>query len=113
MTSRFMGRSIGRRASLGLAAMGAALTAQPAAAQFFWSPPDFSTPPLTDAEAATALGLPGATAAEVKAGLVWNLRAALNDAARTSPFEPPLLSSSHRPEERCVGQEGVRACKTL
>ena len=55
----------------------APMMAQPAAAQFFWSPPDLSAPPLTDAAAATAMGLPGATAAEIKAGLVWNLRAAL------------------------------------
>lgn len=99
MAFRSIGRSIGRsaahRAALGLAAMGAALTAQPAAAQFFWSPPDFSTPPLTDAEAATALGLPGATPAEIKAGLVWNLRAALNVAALQCQFEPTLLSISN------------------
>lgn len=69
--------------------------AQPAAAQFFWSPPDFSTPPLTDAQAATALGLPGATAEEIRAGLVWNLRAALNVAALQCQFEPTLLSISN------------------
>ncbi|KXU29390.1 hypothetical protein A0J57_23885 [Sphingobium sp. 22B] len=100
MTLRYVGRSIGhrslgRRVVLGLAMTAAALMAQPAAAQFFWSPPDFSTPPLTDAEATTALGLPGATAAEVKAGLVWNLRAALNVAALQCQFEPTLLSISN------------------
>lgn len=84
-----------RRAAIGLAVVAAPLTVQPAAAQFFWSPPDFSAPPLTDAEAATALGLPGATAAEVKAGLVWNLRAALNVAALQCQFEPTLLSISN------------------
>jgi hypothetical protein len=71
------------------------LAAQPAAAQFFWAPPDFSTPPLTDAAAATAMGLPGATAGEVKAGLAWNLRAALNVAALQCDFERTLLTTGN------------------
>ncbi|KKW93460.1 hypothetical protein [Sphingobium chungbukense] len=100
MNFRSIGRSTAPRSALGLAALGLAVLAsplltQPAAAQFFWSPPDFSTPPLTDAEAATALGLPGATPAEIKAGLVWNLRAALNVAALQCQFEPTLLSISN------------------
>ncbi len=74
---------------------GAALAAQPAAAQFFWSPPDFSAPPLTDAAATTALGMPGATADEIKAGLAWNLRAALNVAALQCDFDPTLLTTSN------------------
>ncbi|NIJ15475.1 hypothetical protein [Sphingobium vermicomposti] len=78
-----------------LALSAATMIAQPAAAQFFWSPPDFSAPPLTDAAAATALGLPGATADEIRAGLVWNLRAALNVAALQCQFEPTLLSISN------------------
>lgn len=69
--------------------------AQPAAAQFFWSPPDLSAPALTDESAATALGLPGATPAEIKAGLVWNLRAAINVAALQCQFEPTLLAISN------------------
>jgi hypothetical protein len=84
-----------RRILSGLMLAAAPMIAQPAAAQFFWSPPDFSTPPLTDAEAATALGLPGATAEEIRAGLVWNLRAALNVAALQCQFEPTLLSISN------------------
>ena len=84
-----------RRICAGLMIAAAPLLAQPAAAQFFWSPPDFSSPPLTDADAATALGLPGATAEEIRAGLVWNLRAALNVAALQCQFEPTLLSISN------------------
>ncbi|WP_028056136.1 hypothetical protein [Sphingobium bisphenolivorans] len=84
-----------RRAVMGLATIVLPSLAQPAAAQFFWSPPSFATSPLTDVEAATALGLPGATAEEVKAGLVWNLRAALNVAALQCQFEPTLLSISN------------------
>ena len=41
------------------------------------------------------MGLPGATAAEIKAGLVWNLRAALNIAALQCQFEPTLLAISN------------------
>lgn len=72
--------------------LAAALAGQPAAAQFYWSPPDMSAPALTDATAATALGLPGATPAEIRAGLAWNLRAALNVAALQCQFEPTLLT---------------------
>lgn len=65
MTSRFPLR----RALAGLTLAIAPMIAQPASAQFFWSPPDMNAPPLTDEAAATALGLPGATPAEIKAGL--------------------------------------------
>jgi hypothetical protein len=81
-----------RPALLGLSIAVASLAAQPAAAQFYWSPPDMSAPALTDTTAATALGLPGANAAEIKAGLAWNLRAALNVAALQCQFEPTLLT---------------------
>jgi hypothetical protein len=88
-------RSPLRRAIAGLTLAIAPMIAQPASAQFFWSPPDLSAPPLTDDAAATAMGLPGATAAEVKAGLAWNLRAALNVGALQCQFEPTLLSISN------------------
>jgi hypothetical protein len=84
-----------RRLALGVALAAMPLLSQPAAAQFFWSPPDLSAPPLTDAAAATALGLPGATAAEIKAGLAWNLRAALNVAALQCDFDRTLLTTSN------------------
>ncbi len=88
-------RSALRTALKGLALAAAPLLAQPAAAQFFWSPPDLSAPPLTNETAATALGLPGATPAEIQAGMVWNLRAALNVAALQCDFEPTLLAISN------------------
>ncbi|QGP79970.1 hypothetical protein [Sphingobium sp. CAP-1] len=84
-----------RRALAGLALAAGSLLAQPAAAQFFWTPPDFSAPPLTDAAAATALGLPDATPTEIRAGLAWNLRAALNVAALQCDFERTLLTTSN------------------
>lgn len=84
----------GRWAALPLIAVMLA-TASPAAAQFFWSPPDLSTPPVTGAEPSLNLGLPGATPAELRAGLVWNMRAALNVAALQCQFEPTLLTLSN------------------
>ena len=88
-------RSPLRRVLAGMTLAIAPMIAQPASAQFFWSPPDMSAPPLTDAAAATALGLPGANAEEIKAGLAWNLRAALNVAALQCQFEPTLLAISN------------------
>jgi hypothetical protein len=94
-----------------VAALGAT---QPAAAQIFWSPPDLSAPPLTDATAANVLGMPGATPAELRAGMVWNLRAALNIAALQCQFEPTLLTVSnynamiaHHDAEFDAAQAGV------
>jgi hypothetical protein len=69
--------------------------AAPAQAQFFWSPPDLSGPPVTGAEPASGVNLPGATPEELRAGLVWNLRAALNVAALQCDFEPTLLTVSN------------------
>ncbi|MDX3909361.1 MAG: hypothetical protein QHC67_06025 [Sphingobium sp.] len=83
------------RPALLAAALCAAFAAQPAPAQFFWSPPDLSTPPVTGAEPSLGLNLPGATPEELNAGLVWNLRAALNVAALQCDFEPTLLTVSN------------------
>jgi hypothetical protein len=41
------------------------------------------------------MSLPGATPAEIRAGLVWNLRAALNVAALQCDFEPSLLTTDN------------------
>ncbi len=79
-----------------LALLGAAmLCAAPARAQLFWQPPDLSGPPLTGIEPNSGVNLPGATPAELRAGLVWNLRAALNVAALQCDFEPTLLTTSN------------------
>lgn len=81
--------------TLAAAVSALALGGAPASAQFFWSPPDLSTPPVTGAEPALALNMPGATPEELKAGLVWNMRAALNVAALQCQFEPTLLTLSN------------------
>ncbi len=96
------------------ASLAVAGISQPAAAQFFWSPPDLTAAPFTDASAPVALGMPNANAAELRAGLVWNLRAALNVAALQCQFEPTLLSISnynamiaHHDAELDAAQTGV------
>lgn len=73
-------------------AMGLAPAAQ---AQIFWQPPDLTSPPMTGAEPGSGVNLPGATPAELNAGLLWNLRAALNVAALQCDFEPTLLTTSN------------------
>jgi hypothetical protein len=82
-----------RRVATAIVALAGIAVAQPAAAQFYWSPPDFSAPPLTNEAASVSLGLPGATPDEIRAGLVWNLRAAINVAALQCDFEPTLLTT--------------------
>lgn len=67
----------------------------PSAAQFYYAAPDLSTPPVTGQEAEIGLSLPGATAAEVQAGLLWHLRVAMNVAALQCDFEPSLLTVSN------------------
>ncbi len=67
--------------------------AAPASAQFFLKAPDLRGEPITGTEPGV-LGpaLPGATAAELRAAMVWNLRAALNVAALQCDFEPTLMT---------------------
>ncbi len=77
-------------ALIGLA-MGIAATA-PASAQLFWKSPNFSGGPVTGTEPDILIQLPGATAAEVNAEVVWTLRAGLNFAALQCQFAPSLMA---------------------
>lgn len=66
-----------------------------ASAAFFWKAPDLRGEPVTGAEPGILTGtLPGATADELRAALVWNLRSGLNVAALQCQFEPTLLTRS-------------------
>ena len=67
----------------------------PASAQFFLKSYDFRGGPVTGLEPELGMPLPGATPTEVRAALVWNLRAALNVAALQCDFEPSLLTVDH------------------
>lgn len=67
-------------------------TASPAAAQFFLKSPDFRGGPVTGAEPGIGIPLPDAKPEELRAALVWNMRAGLNVAALQCQFEPTLLT---------------------
>jgi hypothetical protein len=78
-----------------LAAAAAAITvfgATPASAQFFFKSRDLSGARVIGNEPGIAQPMPGATPAELRAGMVWTLRAALNVAALQCEFEPTLLT---------------------
>ncbi len=70
----------------------AGMSATPAAAQFFLQSHKFAAKPIVGDEPDTIVPLPGATPAEIRAGLVWSMRAALNVAALQCQFEPTLLT---------------------
>jgi hypothetical protein len=74
------------------AAIAATMAAGPASAQFFLKSHDMSGAPVTGAEPGILPPMPGATPAELTAGLVWQLRSALNVAALQCQFAPTLLT---------------------
>lgn len=77
----------------GLVAGAAAMLASvPANAQFFMKAKDLRGARVVGDEAGIGQPLPGATLAELRAGVVWNMRAALNVAALQCQFEPTLLT---------------------
>ncbi|MEA3047215.1 MAG: hypothetical protein QOJ53_1547 [Sphingomonadales bacterium] len=77
---------------LRLAALTAALLAAPAAAsaQLFVNDPVYPTAPIDGSDPLVGLPLRGATPAEYRAHLLWNLRAGLNVAALQCQFSPYL-----------------------
>ena len=66
--------------------------AEPAAAQTFISPPDFSAPTTQPGDPQVGLPLPGATPTEQRSAMIWNLRAAMNVAALQCQFSPTLMT---------------------
>lgn len=76
-----------------LAVTAGLFSAAPASAQFFIKPADLRGERVTGMEPGmTGPALPGATPEELRAALVWNLRAALNVAALQCQFEPTLMT---------------------
>jgi len=69
-----------------------ALSSVSASAQFYLKHKDLSGPAVTGTEADIGQLLPGATTAEQRASVTWNMRAALNVAALQCQFEPTLLT---------------------
>lgn len=69
------------------------LAATPASAQFFFQSKNLSGQPVKGHEPGViASPMPDATPEELRAGLVWTMRAALNVAALQCQFEPSLTT---------------------
>lgn len=81
-TSKFV------RLGLALAGLGGFATA--ASAQLFVTDPVFHLGPIEGSDPLVGLPLPGATPAEYRAHMLWNLRAGLNVAALQCQFSPYL-----------------------
>lgn len=81
------------RFAIALAGMAALCAAAPASAQFYMKPVSLTgEKTLGDEPGMVGPALPGASREELRAALVWNLRAALNVAALQCQFEPTLLT---------------------
>jgi len=74
----------------GFAAAAALAASAPASAQLFLYDPDFRPGPIEPNDPMVGLALPGATPAEYRAHLIWNLRSGLNVAALQCQFSPYL-----------------------
>lgn len=88
MAFRFQRKLIATAAAM----LPALLGATPAAANFFWKAPDMRGTPVRGDEPDLGYSLPGATPAELEAGLVWSMRAGLNVGALQCQFDPTLLT---------------------
>ena len=80
-------------AAAALAALGLAAPAA-APAQLFLTDPGFRSGPIEGSDPLVGLPLPGATPAEYRAHLIWNLRSGLNVAALQCQFSPFLRTVS-------------------
>jgi hypothetical protein len=84
------GRIGATRAALMGAALWGAMAGQAAQAQLFISQPDFKRAPIEGSDPLVGIPIPGATPAEFRSHLLWNLRAGLNVAALQCQFSPYL-----------------------
>jgi len=78
-----------RLAALALVAA-SAVAAQPASAQLFLYQPDFRSGPIEGEDPLVGIPIPGATASEYRAHILWNLRSGLNVAALQCQFSSYL-----------------------
>jgi hypothetical protein len=81
-----------KAAAMTVAAAAAMTVAGAAPAQLFVNTPDFKPGPIDGSDPLVGLPVPGATPAEARAHLLWNLRAGLNVAALQCQFSPYLRS---------------------
>lgn len=68
------------------------IMAEPARAYLYWTQPNFAGEPVRGDEPGLGLPMPGATPAEIRAHLMWNMRSGLNVAALQCQFSPPLMT---------------------
>jgi hypothetical protein len=78
------------RGAAAAAAIAMTASAQPASAQLFLVEPTFANAPIDGSDPLVGLPVPGATPAEQRAHLIWNLRSGLNVAALQCQFSPLL-----------------------
>lgn len=79
-----------KRAALAAIMLLGATMPTPASAQLFLVPPAYPSAPIEGSDPMVGLPLPGATPAEYRAHLIWNLRSGLNVAALQCQFSPFL-----------------------
>lgn len=79
-----------RTTALAAAAATMCVLPQPAWAQLFLTDPGFAKGPIEGSDPLVGLPIPGATANEYRAHLIWNLRSGLNVAALQCQFSPYL-----------------------
>jgi hypothetical protein len=85
-----------RVAAAGAALAASAVAASPASAQFYFQSREMKGERVRgDEPGIIGQPLPGATPAELRAGVTWTMRAALNVAALQCQFEPTLLTVGH------------------
>jgi hypothetical protein len=79
-----------KRIALGALALLAPIVASPASAQVYLYDPGFPSGPIEASDPIVGLALPGATPAEYRAHLLWQLRSGLNVSALQCQFSPYL-----------------------
>jgi hypothetical protein len=86
----FLSKSGFRAAALAAAGLAAAAVPASAPAQLFLVQPNLRAGPIEPSDPLVGIPLPGATAAEYRAHLLWNLRAGLNVSALQCQFSDYL-----------------------
>jgi hypothetical protein len=87
--------TVARRIALAGGALLALAVPAAASAQLFVNEIVFQAGPMEAGDPAVGIPLPGATPAELRAGMIWNLRAGLNVAALQCQFSPYLRTVSN------------------
>lgn len=85
-------KTVMNMAGLALATAAAIGGSAPASAYLFWTSPSFTGAPVQGDEPGIGMPMPKATPAELKAHLLWNMRAGLNVAALQCQFSPILMT---------------------